>query len=176
MRVLTAATALLFLSLGCGGVLSTHPVGIEPLAVDRGDWEGTWVDEEEAFEIRVVDASAGRLEVAWIEEEGGGFHLRTLPLELRRIDDWTIGNLYDEDEEKYLWLRLEWGASTLLAWLPDEDEFARLVRNGELPGRIEGDEPVLARLEARHLARIRDESGGALFVWDEPLVLRRLGP
>ncbi len=41
-RILAAAVLLSFLA-ACDVVLSTHPVGLEPLAIAAEEWTGTWV-------------------------------------------------------------------------------------------------------------------------------------
>lgn len=179
MRNWIGAAAALVLALGCGGVLSTHPVGGEPVRLVAEQWEGTWIGDDGPLEIRVSDAAAGRLELGWIESGVAGFELETATIELRRLDDWTIGSLHpgiDPADEHFLWMRVERDGDRLLAWMPDAEEFGRLIGEGALPGRVEDGEVILARLEPRHLARIRDESGGPLFVWDEPMLLRRLAP
>ena len=172
MTAVSVAAAALCVGLGCGGVLSTGPVGGEPVAIDEAEWKGTWLNEEGVVEIRVVGAAEGRLELGWIESGGRGFELHTQPLELRRLEDWTIGSAWDEDEEGYLWLRVARDGERLLGWLPDDDRFAALVSAGELPGSVEEGLVVLGPLTPEHLRRIRHDPG--LFVWDEPLVLRRL--
>ncbi len=69
LRILAAA-ALLPLVAACDVVLSTHPVGLEPVAVEAEEWEGTWITDDGAFTVRVPEG-AGQVELAWIEEEDG---------------------------------------------------------------------------------------------------------
>ena len=40
-----AVAALLPALAACDVVLSTHPVGLEPVAIEAEEWEGTWITE-----------------------------------------------------------------------------------------------------------------------------------
>ncbi len=174
---IAAAAALLPLLAACDLVLSTHPVGLEPLAIEAEEWEGTWTSDDGAFTVTVPEGTPGRVELAWIEEENGKPVLKTSPVHLRAADEWTFGSLPNDEPEnvRYLWGRLAKDGDKVLFWLPRAEKFQQLVEEGVLPGKIEeGGDVVLDKLEATHLALIASEERGVLFEWEAPMILRRL--
>ena len=56
-----------------------------------------------------------------------------------------------------------------------EKAFARLVKNGTVPGKIDGDDVILDELTSQHLKRIMSGDQGVLFAWDEPIVFVKQG-
>jgi hypothetical protein len=178
IRRTVAVAALLPALAACDVVLSTHPVGLEPVAVEAEEWEGTWVADDGAFTLRVPEGAAGRVELGWIEEEGDRFVLKTSRVHLRSAGEWMFGSLEnDEDPQnvRYLWGRLEKDEGKILFWLPGVEKFRQLVEEGLLPGEIvEGGDVVLGQLGAEHLKLITSGEKGVLFEWEAPMILRRL--
>ncbi len=196
-RILAAA-ALLPLFAACDVVLSTDPVGREPMAIEAEEWQGTWTADDGAFTVSVPEGDPGRVELAWIEEEDGRPVLKTTPVHLRSAGEWVFASLANEEESgsgppgsgppgsgqpesgrpqevRYLWGRLAKDGDRILFWLPRAEKFQQLVEEGVLPGTVEeGGDVVLGKLEARHLALIASEERGVLFEWEAPMILRRL--
>ncbi len=183
------AAALLSFLAACDVVLSTHPVGLEPVAIEAEEWQGTWVSGEGAFTVTVPEGVAGRVELAWVEEEDGKPVLKTSPVHLRSAGEWIFGSLQNDDDDpgagrpgsgqpenvRFLWGRLAKDEGQILFWLPRVEKFQQLVEGGVLPGTVEeGGDVVLGQLEASHLALIASEERGVLFEWEAPMIFRRL--
>jgi hypothetical protein len=178
MRVAKSAmSAALALALaGCDYVASKHPVGETPLALEESEWEGAWLEGDSPVTVRVVDAKQGLLQAAWVEERDGEFVMDSVDVFLRRFEDWTFASFagVDQDEPNLLWGRLgRDDRNGLFLWWPRPEAFKRLVEEGRLPGTIDGDDVLLERLEAEHLAIIASEEQGVLFEWDEPMTFYR---
>ncbi len=174
---LIACALLVVVLAGCAVVASKQPVGETPLSLDDSDWEGTWLTEDGTLTVRVVDAEQGLLQVAWVEQQGGEFVLETIDVMLRQYRDWTFASFagVEEGQSDLLWSRLDRNERQLFLWAPRPEEFKRLVEEGLLPGAVTGDDVLLERLDADHLAILVSEEHGVLFDWDEPMALHRLG-
>lgn len=171
---------LLTLGLGaCDYVSSEKPFGRTALRADPESWAGTWLNEDGALTVRVVDAAKGHLEVGWIESGRDGLRLELLEAHLREFggDAYASFTGLDDDEVPgYLWVRLAREGERLVLWLPEAESFERLVGEGVLPGRLEEDGVVLGALDESQLALVGADEGGELFAWREPMVLLRVRP
>lgn len=165
---------------GCDYVSSEKPFGRAPLRAEPGEWAGTWLNEDGALTVRVIDAAKGHLEVGWIEAGSGGLSLELIEAHLREFEGDAYASItgLDEDEEVpgYLWVRLSREGERLVLWLPEAESFARLVEEGVLAGRLEDGGVVLGALDDRQLALVGADDGGELFSWREPMVLLRVRP
>lgn len=163
---------------GCDYVASSGPVGRQIVRAEPADWEGTWLGEDGALTVRVVDAERGHLEVGWVEAKPGGLVMESIEAHLRDHEGdgyVSVTGLEDQEElDGYLWLRLSREGEQLLLWLPNAESFRRLVEEGTLPGELREDGVVLGALEDAHLALIASDAHGVLFEWQEPMVLRRV--
>lgn len=168
------------LAAGCSGVYSPVPVGDKPTNIEdtSEEWQGTWVHPAGALYIKVMDAANGVLKVAWIDDRQGDLVLDTASVFLRDGGGWTFASIMPggaTDDTPYLWGRIEMGKRLAIFWMPDVDKFEALVREGKIPGEVEGNDVVLGRLTSSHLELIASETSGVLFDWEEPLVLMKSG-
>jgi hypothetical protein len=172
------------LSLGCDPVRSDALVGSQPLALDAGEWDGTWLgDDGDPIRFRVVDSAKGVLRMSGIEIEEGERRWKHSYLYLRTVpghEDWVFVSVADERSEdeprSYYWARVKRKGEFLLVWPPDSAKFVALVEEGILPGEIDGDRDVrLGELDDEHLAFIAGGESGVLFEWDDPYILVRSG-
>lgn len=183
LRFSVAAAAVAVAISGCSAVLSTHPVGERPQAVDPADWDGTWLAEDGALTFKVVDPAAGKLVVGWIEDSEGELGLESLEALLLSSNDRLFVNIRDDAEEdgkpptpRYLFALARREGAELVLWTPRVEPFRTLVDNGTLPGQAEGDEIVLGPMSPEQLALVTSGRAAELFAWDEPVVFRRLIP
>lgn len=175
-RTLAAAAALPALA-ACDIVMSSHPVGIEPVTIAAEEWQGTWISDDGALTIRVPEGPPGRIQLAWIEGTDKP-ELKTSLVHIRAAGDWHFGSLEEREEPeqiRYLWGRLVKDENTMLFWLPRVEKFRQLVEAGVLPGKVDEDGDVLlTELAPQELAIIASEDLGVLFEWENPTILRRL--
>jgi len=181
IRVLLACS--FFQLAACSVVYSVNPVGENPVQLDAQQWDGDWRGTEGVMKIKVKDAEAGILQVAWIED----MELQQFDVYLMESNGWQFFNVKDEEDENdasdgYVWGRIRYHENTILLWDPDIRKFRSLVRDGTLPGeaRKSGKDKqnesdvVLEKLTQAHLLLITSEEKGVLFDWDEPLVLLKI--
>lgn len=172
-----SALALSALLSSCSAVMSVEPIGEEPLYAASDAWEGTWADEDNVMTVKVLDESGGKLRLASVQDRENTLVLETVDVYLRKSGDWIFASLRDDDAGKeghYLWARIKKEENTILAWLPDPEQFKLSIEKGELPGEIDEESVVLGKLEERQYEFIKSGKRGIFFEWDEPLVYFRL--
>jgi hypothetical protein len=147
------ALIMLVAACGCAKVASVAPVGERQKAIVPGDWEGTWINNEQAVKIKVTDPHRGVLQVAWAEEKGGRFVLESYQLEVWQSGEWNFGNFkHEEKPASYLWGLVKHDPGQIIVWTPDPEGFKKLVQTGILPGKVEkGGDVTLEKLSAENL-------------------------
>lgn len=162
---------------GCASVSSIELVGERPKEISQKDWDGTWINRDHPIKIKVSDKPKGLLQVAWVEEKGGGFKLESYQVEMREAGEWTFGNIKEkEGPAPYYWALVKNDQGQIIVWTPDPAQFRKLVQNGVLPGKVEkAGDVVLEKLTLEHLKVIMSGDHGVCFDWQKPIVFFRLG-
>ncbi|MBI3917065.1 MAG: hypothetical protein HY322_08670 [Betaproteobacteria bacterium] len=69
----------------------------------------------------------------------------------------------------------------VVIWVPEAGKFGRLVADGIFPGELQGtgsslfgSDVHLGNLTPEHMVIITSEKHGVLFLWDRPLMYRRI--
>lgn len=165
---------------GCSEVTSPYPMGEKEVELTAEEWNGTWLTPEGGvFIVTVLESHQGLLEVTWIDEENEELILSRGSAFVRESSKWVFLSLGGESGEQvvveeYLWFLLKKNGDALILWGPDTKKFARLVKDGLLPGTIDSGDVHLGDLDAKHYELIVSEQQGVLFEWDQPLILRRI--
>lgn len=169
---------------GCDSVRSVAPVGEGPAKIEAADWEGNWLGSDDTLlSIRVADAEKGVLRLAWVEFDGqSNPSLHTMGVELRESGQWLFANTRDDPDDgkrldTWLWARIKKSNGQLTIWVPDAANFAPLVRQKLIPGRVVDRDVILDPLTQEHIKAIMSEEHGMLFVCgnDGPATLIRVG-
>jgi len=169
---------LAWLISGCTAVYTSEPVGDEPVKLLAQDWEGTWVQDEDFFVIRLSEPDQGMLVAAWIEEEDDSLKMESLKGHIRATGDTMFISFRDKDypdTPRYFWARIKQDGRQIIFWQPDEKVFKMLVDSNQLPGKIEDDNIILEPLKNEHLKLISDDKGKTLFDWQDPIIFLKLG-
>ena len=150
----------------CKPVYTTEPIGERVHSLHPENWDGTWIHSEGSFEVKVIDEERGLLRVAWIDNAAN-----TVESGL-----WLFASMKDrEKREYYLWGRIKKRKDQIILWIPDTPKFARLVKEGLLPGTVQSNgEVILGQLTRDHLKTITSSKEGVLLAWESPVVLFRL--
>lgn len=176
---------MLLVSLcACGTVHVPAPVGDAPLAIDAGDWEGTWCEPSAAtaagdtpepapntcVRVVVVDAAAGVLDAIDIEDA------ETLRVHLGHIPDQPDAALVTlEGEHGYeLVERIRRTGTLMVGWEASARGFSAMIDRGGLAGRHEDDDAWVESLDPAAIARIARDEDRSLFDWTAPWVLVRI--
>lgn len=158
---------------GCDVVYTTNPIGEKPTMITTKKWEGTWINPGGSLMIKVVDEEKGLLKAAWIEG-ADNLHMEVVEVSLRDGVFWSTRDKDHQEKEQYFWGLFKNEDRQIVLWLPDVEEFRNLVKDGKMPGEIQGDNVMLGDLESTHLEMIISEDSGLLFDWKNPLVFMRI--
>ena len=133
------ALAALALLAGCDSVSVDKPFGTPPAKIVAEEWTGYWhIDDDEVFQIKVVDAAAGLLEAAVIKDSPEGQRIQRTAIHLRQVGDWKFLFLPGEKEgEGFTWVKYEnYEGKMVMAWLPSPNDFKAAVEQGLLRGEV----------------------------------------
>jgi len=178
--LIRAAGALVLCTLiGCSTVTSVNPIG-RPLASDlSAELTGTWMGAE-GNQLQIHCDSAGRLTYAVTEwkEDQGAFAIETGDGILTSIGDRVFFNYVenqDADRPTHGFLLLRAMDGQLAVWLPDVDEFQKLVEENVLIGDLEEDSQasnvVLTGSSEEIATALENLDLAGLFDWSEPAVV-----
>ena len=170
--------ALLTLAFnGCSAVYITRPIGETTVKVEAHDWAGTWIHKEGVVITKVEDSEKGILTAAWIETAAEGFKLETAKGHIRTWGEWMFGTVKANDDESkpnYVWGMIEKDDRQAIIWVPDIEKFKKLIKEGKLPGSVEGEDVFLGDLKPEHIELIAARDKQMLFDWRKPLVFIRV--
>lgn len=184
-KIFILAICLLTL-IGCV-MESQEPVGETPASINPQDWEGTWVSLDKSTDklvLQVVNAPRGILLMKmgeWNEEKKQEQFSKDIGLYLRQTGNWIFASWKYSGDPGFIWGRIgnwagEDGERVLVFWLPDENEVTRIIKQGELPGRLVGKKGqeglILGPLLPQHYQVLRD-NGHGIFFKDKPAVYVR---
>jgi len=166
-------TALIF---GCTTVSSIGPVGEHPKEISKDEWDGTWIHKDHSVTIKVLNASKGLLQMAWVEEKEGSLKLESYQIFIRESGEWIFGNVREkEDSTSHYWALIKKDKGQIIVWTPDPAYFKRLIQTGVIRGKVEKYDVVLEKLTPEQLKVILSDDKGAGFEWQNPVVFFRLG-
>lgn len=160
-------------------VVSGRPLGDTPVRLDPAEWEGTWTAADGGpVVVRVDDAAGGQLRLAWIEGEKE-MVLKTAMVSVLRSGPWFFANMREDVKDAspsvYLFALVKRQKGTMLIWPPRPESFARLIREGVLPGTVTKEKVLLGELKPEQMKIIASEDRGVLFDWENPIVLMKMG-
>jgi len=175
MKLRSTAVALcLALAASCKIVTVPSPMGTTPVAPVSADWDGTWAcGFQSPVTLWVNDSGAVRL--IYTEMEGDELVTHEIEWQLETHGDWMFASAPVPDMPgKFLWARVWREEEQLIAWLPDPEQLAELVRTGTLPGTVEEDGNVfLGELSSEQLDALTTRESGSI-LWDKPIAFVRV--
>jgi len=166
-------SALIF---GCAAVSSVEPVGERPKEISQNEWNGTWIHKDHSILIKVLNEQQGLLQVAWVEEKGGGLKFESHQVAIRESGEWIFGNIKEKgDAASHYWALMKKEAGQIVVWTPDPVEFRKLLHTGVLRGKAEKYDVMLEKLTPDDLKVILSGDKGVCFEWQNPVVFFRIG-
>jgi hypothetical protein len=127
---------------GCNTVTSKTIVGGEPAVLDPKIWNAKWQNADGmAMSTRVKDAKLGIIELKsfrpWTKPEPG--EQQTVDIHLRLLGNEVIANEQQGAGGDYGFQRVVASANYIVTFDPNEKVFARLIKRGEITGKVERD-------------------------------------
>lgn len=175
--------SLALLLSGCSSVTIPHPLSIHPKAVDKDKFEGTWLVDKSAVEVRFGSNGVARIaRTEWKDD-----HFRLVQGEMIVTEgnkDNYISIRVEEDgvwTNRYFFLKYTFTDSEdLVLWLPNGDAFEAAIKTNALQGVITkktySTDISVTNAPASVVDFLNDPERGDLFEYREPMVLRRIAP
>jgi len=170
--------SLLILFFGCRSVVySEQPLGERVASFKPEEWNGIWVGSDGSFDrILITDAQNGML--AWgfkdelcapapatrpdqFRQSGSWYFL--VPRPIPRGDRYEVGAAFFRDRD------------ALTLYSINAESVRELIRKGDVPGYLDGDDPVLGALASKHYGILLSEKQPA-FDWKPSVVLIKVPP
>ncbi len=173
-----AAALVLCIVIGCSTVTSVNPIG-RVLEVDlSAELTGTWMGPE-GNQLQIHCDGAGHLTYAVTEwkEDHNNFVLEVGDGVLRSVGERIFFNFVEDQEcerPTYSFLLVRAMDGQLVVWLPDVDEFRKLVEEKVLIGEVEGSQEtdvVLTGSSEEITKALENLDLAELFDWSEPAVV-----
>ena len=188
-KILLMLLICLLTLIGCL-LPSQGPVGETPASINPQEWEGTWVSNDSDVGTRILqnfNPSQGIfiMKTETLNPQNKQKETETSWLYLRQSGDWIFASWREVGDSTFTWggrvenLAREDKGRVLILWLPDGREIVRLIKRGELPGRLVGEKgkesPILGPLSPRHYQVMRDNEKRIFYAKEnKPIVLVRL--
>ncbi len=179
-NVLSAVSVafVLLLATGCSVVSIPRPIGEKPHGLVAADWEGTWIAGRDVAKVKVVDAAAGQLQLAVVEEKDSQPRLVTYTAYITESGKTLFASLRNDEADtatkSYGWARIRHDPDQVLVWWPDVKRFGELVRAGKLSGKLDGSDVLLDSPTAEQVTALVSGALGPVFADECPAVLRRV--
>ncbi len=107
---------LLFITLicSCSSIRSIHKLGEQPSIVNAKEWEGTWISDEGAVMVKVIDPDSNEIEIMLIENDKIERH----HVFINQSGNNTYGNLVTP-EKYFIFVKFKMRKNEILIWLPE---------------------------------------------------------
>lgn len=180
-NLITLSLLMIFLS-GCTTVVTQHPIGTEPYFAAKSDWQGTWLSDNEIVKIKVLDESAGSIQIAWIEDNEAELKFEQVTCQLMKSKNavyiHTL-NLPNEDfGGYYVWGKIQLENNQIIIWEPMFEAFKSAYQEKKLKASVEkNDKQEISNIQLTDtpeniLSVIENDK--TFFDWENPTVLVRL--
>lgn len=173
-RLIILLALAIFIS-ACSVVKSVNKLGGEHYKVSKEQWEGTWIAEDGALQIKVLKPDSGELQIMFIEN--GKLESYTLFLG-RNGSDTYINFVENADDQFYYPAKFKKSNNQIIVWLLSTEMLKQAIINKEIDGKIikqKYSDDILITASPEELNQyFTDNKQHMLFDYEEPLILRRL--
>lgn len=123
---------------GCSGVVMREPLPETILTQnEQKELSGTWAIDKSIVYLAFTDSGNPRL--ASVEWENGAFRLDEHPLNFSKTSDALYVSMKEDGKDgtnAYLFAELRPDGDKCLVWIPETDQFEKLVKDGTLGGTV----------------------------------------
>ena len=175
---------ILAVLMGCP-VVSKNMVGLEDYKLDAKKIDGTWINDEGAMLIKVIDPDKGILKLVFLEDRE---KIESMKIKIMKGNSWLYFNvLPDKDgkEEEYIWGRFQINDNKIMFWHPSNEAFTRAIEKRKIKGRMDKKKhedqtlsfkttTVILTDSAKNIIDLVEKSDTPFFTWDEPVFFIKL--
>ena len=180
-NLITLSLFMIFLN-GCTTVVTKHPIGTEPYFAAEDEWQGTWLTDNEIIKIKVIDESAGSIQIAWIEDNESELKFEKVNCKLMKSENAVYIHSLDLPNEDfggyYVWGKVQIENNKIIIWEPMFEAFKSVYIEKKLKASVEkNDKQEISNIQLTDtpvniLSVI--EADKTFFDWEKPTILMRL--
>lgn len=184
MRVIVIAILLgsiMLFASGCSSVTTRHPLSGNPEAIEKEEFEGTWIADDNVFHVKF--AGNGVAQIAGVEWESDQFHIVHGEMIVTKGNEHNFISVRFEENGKwmddYAFLSYKFtDQGDLVLWVPDIDVFEEMVEKNLLQGVVRKGQYstniTITDTSAKILEIINNPDNLKIFRYREPVFLRKL--
>ncbi len=171
--ILVALTSLI---IGCSLVQSVNKLGKDVYIPNKDDWEGTWVAEDGALQLKIIDQEHGEIEIMFIEN---GKLLKYKVFLTQNDDDNTYMNIIGTIEEKYYhFAKFKKDNNHIIVWQASAEALKEAIIKKNINGNIvknKYSDTITINATKKELNKFFIKNRRQmLFEYEDPHILRRL--
>ena len=170
--------------MGCP-VVSKNIVGLEDYKLDAQKIDGTWINDEGAMLIKVIEPDKGIIKIIFLEDKE---NIESVNVKIMKGKAWLYFNILPDEDSKdieYIWGRIQINENRLIFWYTSEDAFTKAIKKKKIKGVIEKTKQESGKLSfnistailtdsAKNIISLVESSDKSYFVWDEPTFVIKL--
>jgi len=162
---------ILALTLGaCTSTKSTNMLGNYALKLNEDEWNGTWVIENEAYQIKVINPDFGIMQSISIED---GKIKKHRIFATQSGDDKYI-NLVAPDK-RFFFAKFKKEQNSVIVWLPSKEMLKKAIENSEIEGKVDKDDNVLITASGKAFSEfMKTNKNMMMFEYENPGIFKRL--
>jgi len=166
---------LLVLINGCSLVKSVNKLGNEVYIFKENEWQGTWIVDDNALQIKEIDQNSGEIEIILIERA----KLLKYRILLAQNGKDTFMNFIEKPEDEFYYpAKFKKNKNQLIVWRVSSDALEKAISKKKIDGEVtkhkySNDVLITADKEKLNSFFINNRKQ-MLFDYEEPLILQRL--
>ncbi len=171
--ILLALTSLI---IGCSVVQSVNKLGKDVYIPNRDEWEGTWVTEGGALQLRIINQEHGEIEIMFIEKDKLLKHRVFLT---QNDANNTYMNIIGKPEEEYYhFVKFKKNNNQAIIWNVSIEALKEAIIKKKINGSIVkneySDTLIINATKKKLNSFFIKNKKQMLFEYEKPLILRRL--
>jgi hypothetical protein len=162
---------VLVLALGaCSSIKSTNIIGDYALKLNPDEWNGTWVIEDETYQVSVINPDFGIM--GSVSNKDGKIEKHRMFA--TQIESDTYINLVNADKS-FSFAKFKKEKNLVTAWKPSIEVFKKAIENSEIDGEVDKDGNIVITASGKVVSEfLKANSASILFEYESPNVFKRL--
>jgi len=162
---------VLVLTLGaCSSIKSTNIVGNYALKLNPGEWNGTWVIGEDAYQISVINPDFGIMTSVSIKD--GKTQKHRIFVTQAGSDKYI--NLVNADKS-FSFAKFKKEGDSATAWMPSKEMFKKAIENHKIAGEVDEGGNILITASGKAFSEfIKTNPELMMFEHESPSIFKRV--
>ncbi len=159
------------LTLGaCLPVKSTYMLGDYALKTNADEWNGTWIQEKDTFQLKVLNPDFGIIEAASIENG----ETKKYRMFVTQSENNKYINLVGSDK-KFSFVKFKKEKNAITAWRPSKEMLTKAIADQEIKGQVDKDGNILITANSEAVRDFfKTNQNSMMFDHENPDIFKKL--